>query len=345
MRSILAMAALAFVVLFCTGHAAAAPLVHLSPSASGSGFLPAVSPSQGTASGITDGRMFTGWFGAATSPRVFSPATNIQPYMTWSTPQNVGAFRVWQDAASDWNRLMIDVLAPGGNPTVEGDWLNQYDSGTGLTGVAANFQEVALSAGVSTQGVRIRAFTTGGDTDVGEANVFAPFDGGTLSSYRVFPTSIAASSSEFRPAGEANDANWYNSWLSATPASNPGTDFTYDLNYAGGKTLSALGITWSTQPGFANVVPASWEILIDTGSGLTSFGTFSKTTAQNGQDRGQYYYDLGIMGGVQQVRLRIPEGADRVSMTEFEAFMIPEPTSAAMLLGLGTFMGLRRVRR
>jgi hypothetical protein len=338
------MAALAFVVLFCTGHAGAAPLVYHSPSASGFGLLPSVSLSQGTASGIADGRMFTGWFSGATSPRVFSPATNLQPYMTWSSPQTVGAFRVWQDAASNWDRLMIDVLAPSGNPTVEGDWVNQYDSGTGLVGVPANFQEFAMTA-VVTQGVRVRAFTTGGDTDVGEANVFGNL-GGTLSSFRKFPTSIAASSSEFRPAGEANDANWFNSWLSATPGSNPGSDFTYDLNYAGGQNLSALGITWSTQPGFANVVPASWEILIDTGSGLTSFGTFSKTTAQNGQDRGQYYIDLGgMIGGVQQVRLRIPEGADRVSMTEFEAFMIPEPTSAALLLGLGAFVGLRRARR
>ena len=108
--------------------------------------------------------------------------------------------------------------------------------------------------------------------------------------------------------------------------------------------LQGLAITWAPQAGFA-ALPTSRELLADTGAGLTTLGTFAPTTAQNGAIRGQNYYDIGLLSGVTQIQLRIPESATGgvgVSVVEFEAFLdIPEPATAA-LAGSAALLLLRR---
>src|SRR5688572_20070415 len=227
---------LMLMLALCTASTAEATVVNLATTATGFGLLPVIVLNQGTAAGIADGALFS-WFGPVTSPRTFT-GTSIQPYMTWASAQNVRIIRAHRDASGDWDRFMIDTLV-GANPAIEGNWVNRYDSGPGLAVPASRFQDVDLGTTYSTLGVRVRSFRPGGDTDVGEVAVFGPQDfAGNLTSLKAAPTSFAASSTEHRAPNLAVNDDWYDSgWLSHNTTVNPGTDFTYDLFFAGGQDI------------------------------------------------------------------------------------------------------------
>jgi len=326
-------------------------VTNLNNTATTFGLTPSVALNQGSAAGIADGTMWAWAHGASASPRIYaSPAQNLQPWMTWATDQEIRMVRVWEDdeiAGHAYDRLRLDVLVGTLDPTIEGNWSNVYDSGTGQF---IKFRDIDLGATYTMRGLRIRAdITASTDINVGEVAVFNELPkGGTLTTRRVFPSSIAGSSTGFSlgPNG-ANDAIWFTRWIGDTPASNPGSDYTYDLNF-NNATLDTLSLTFANQGG-VSAIPSSWELLMDTGTGLSSLGTFNATTAQNGQTRGQYYISLGSrVSGVSHIQLRVPEanlaGGLALSLVEFEAFnVIPEP-SMAVLLALGGLVLWRRHR-
>jgi hypothetical protein len=277
------------------------------------------------------------WSSDITSPRSFT-ATNIQPYMTWATPQNIASVRVWADVDSKkFDRLIIETLNPGGNPAVDGDWTVRVDTGTGIN---ADFRDIYLGGTFSTTGLRVRAFSAAADINVGEVAVFGPLGidrTSTLTDLRVLPTAWAASSTNgANAASRATDGLWTKSpgghWLSDTSANNPGSDFILDMTMPNA-IVTALSVTFAGVSGLSNV-PSSWEIFYDTGGGLTSLGTFTRVGT-----RDQYYIDLGMtLIGVRSFRVRVPESAvvQGVSIMEFEAFnlTVPEPAAVGALLPL-----------
>ena len=336
------------VILALGAGPAGATVVNLSTTATGFGLLPDTSPlSQGTVAGIANGQMFDWASTSGTSPREFA-LSNLQPYMTWGSDQQVRTVRVWSDVSTTYDRVRIDTLTPGGTATVEGDWINRYDSGTGL---GQRFQDVDLGSTYTTRGVRTRVDKTTADINVGEVAVFNPLDlGGTLTAARVFPTSVAASSVGFGAvAANASNTtvNWYNRWLGGTPAANPGSDYTYDMFFTNA-ALDAVSLTFARQCGISEI-PSSWELLVDTGSGLTSLGTYTTTVAQDGNTRGMYYLNIGSLQGVDQLRLRVAEanvpGGLAVGLMEFEALhTIPEPCTT-ILLATGALLLCRQRRK
>ena len=341
--------AAACVLYVATGWSYAG-VVNLNDTATGFGLTPVIGLNQGSAAGIADGTMYSWVITIAASPRNWSGATNIQPWITWPSDQQIRTVRVWEDrdaGGGSYDRLRIDRLDTGGSTAVEGagGWLNVYDSGTGQS---IQFSDVDLGATYTTRGLRVRVDKTTTDVNVGEVAVFGPLPlGGTLTSLRVFPTNVVASGVEYGGAAGANNVNWFDRWQVGATV-NPDPDFWYDMFFANAK-LDAVSLTFAQQ-GVHGAVPTSWELLADTGSGLTSLGTFSRTTAQNGQIDGVYYINIGSLSGVNQIRLRVPEantGGNGLALMEFEAFQtepIPEPGTVG-LLALGAGLALFRRRR
>jgi hypothetical protein len=258
---------MAAVVLGCGLQAAVeANIVNLAPSANAVGMQP-VGPAfgQGTINGINDGVSYN-WLtsvGGTPSPRYLSGTgiTNFQPYMTWATPVEIGSVRIWNDyeapgggGAQRFDRLVIDTLASGGNPAVEGDWINRVDTGTGLN---KEFADLSLGGVFTTTGLRVRVFTAAPDIAVGEIAVFSSPT--TLNSRRVFASSTASSSFQ-SPGGTSLNSSLVNDgdyslntpstrWLSAGPGSNPGNDYTLDLIFAQPVPLSGAAVTFAQQGG------------------------------------------------------------------------------------------------
>jgi len=304
-------------------------VVNLAESASGTGLLPVVALSQGSPNGIRDGGMFD-WFNGASSPRNFS-LTNLQPYMIWSALQDVRLVRAWGDVGNTYDRIRIDTLT-GTDPTQEADWVNRYDSGTGL---GQRFVDVDLGASYSTQGVRVRVDKAAVDVNVGEVDVFSALPvTGTLTANLVPATGATASSSEYGAPGDAIDGSWYgNRWMGASPAANPDPSYWLQASYDNAD-VSLISLTFCAQGNYS-VVPRTYTLELEDGSGWHTIGTFNRPD----DVRQHFYHDLGTSYfGVQNIRVSALEGADldgfRLALQEIEAFdviFIPEPATAAIL--------------
>ena len=327
--------------------ASQAAVLNLAESASATGLNPIVSLNQGSAGGIRDGIM-NNWGGAVTSPRIFSGATNLQPYMTWSSTQSVSSVRVWRDTpltGGTYTQIYVDVLNAGGNPAVNGDWTQVYDSGS-IT--STQFLDMDLGGSYNTTGIRVRTnIGSAGDINVGEVAAFGG-QPGTLSSYRIFPTTTTASSVQgANVASLASNNVWQNSlWVGAAPGTNPGNEYFLDLNFSTGTTLNAASLSFVQGAGFAQLATGTFKLQYSTigSSSFLDIGTYSISGT-----RQQYYYDFGsTLSNVDVLRF----WADETSysslgpgVSEFEAFnVVPEP-STALLSVLGIGLVLLRPRR
>ncbi len=342
-RSFLAAAAIAV-----SADPAQATITNLAQGASGAGVLPSISLDQGTAAGIFDSSMYS-WYGllGASSPRNFT-ATNIQPYLTWANDQTVRTVRVWFDYTNvnpfQFDRLVIDSLT-GSDPTQEGSWTTRLDTGSGL---AARFADLNLGSTVVTKGLRVRAFKSTADVNVGEVAVFGPDaipNYTTLTAAKVIPTNVVASSFRFRPASQGANGDWFDGgWLADTNGANPGTDYTLDLQF-GNAEINGVSVTFAPQGGYAGL-PTNYSIQVqyENTSNFVNLGTFATVGSQL-----QYYLDFGKVSGIRTLRLDVPESQVpsnlSVAVIEFEPFFVPEP-SGVMLVGLaGLMVALRRRAR
>ena len=301
-------------------------LTNLAMSASNFGFQP--NPGtlfQGSAAGIADGSEWDpDWWGGVTSPRINTAGiTNMQPYMTWNTPVTLQYIRVFEDVAggsTNYDRVMIDTLAPGGSPTNEVSWINRKDTGTGFNSrlLNANF-----GSPVTTTGVRVRAFIPTGSSDinVGEVQVFPPQPQPmAIFKPNVIPSNAVSNSvnTTYTTVSQAIDGNYGSRWMSQTPAIFGGSTYTLDITYTGQKPINGISILFASQSGWSNL-PTQWSLLANTGGGFQTLGNFTPNGSQI-----YYFYSLptAILGQNTTIRLAVPASAvtNGVAVTEFEAY-------------------------
>jgi hypothetical protein len=346
------MVLLAAAVLAVSANAAVTDF-NLATYATGFGIQSNAPLTQGAASGVADRLQWQDWSAGwnaipFNSPTVTNSTGKLGVYMTWSSDTAVRTVRVLRDISHTYDEIYVDTLNAGGNATNDADWTVR-SSNTGLANVP--YYNIELANSYTTRGVRVRVHNTASDinrTSIGEIAVYSTLGlagTGTINTLRVAPSSVTASSVSLwgTPASFANDTNWTTRWLSAVPTSNPGTDYTYSMNFSSGKSIGGVQMIINQQLGFAEY-PSTWELLVDQGSGLSNILTVAKPTTSY---RELHCYDFGqIYTGVTQLQFRCAESAvtNGVGLIEFEALYIPEPGSLLLLLGAGALLALRRRR-
>jgi len=358
------MKAMLWVFILVLGAAGVAPAVtvsefNLANSVSGWGNFAPIT--QGNNANVTDATLFWNNNQVNMGP-TRGDGTNISPYVTWSSAQTVGTVRVWAEDFRGYFRqwlyhqLKVDTLVgPASGAGTEANWVTRYTSATGLN---TGFVDCALGGDFVTYGVRVQAFKTTNDINVGDIAIFTSLKSGTtLTDARARPTSIATSGDWFsdqqRRSWLATNGAWHDGgWLSQPPVTNAGTNITLTLNYTAATNIGGFSVYWWAQPTYSSV-PTNWELWADTGSGLAQLGTFSRSTAANGQMRLNYNYTFDqLLAGVTQLELRVREdqvvSTLGINMVEFEAFnsiLVPEPASTLLLVVGGTALMLARRRR
>jgi hypothetical protein len=367
-----AMVSICIVAAACAAHlrAATTPVVNVSPFATQSGLTPDATLNQGnfaTSSpgktrGIFDRDMF-GWTGNVTSPRIFG-ASSMQPYLEWSSAQSIETVRVIDDLSGGYNRIIVDTLHGTGDPTVEGNWVQRVDTGTGFTqGGTINqnrLVDLHLGSTITTTGVRVRASKIANDISVGEVEAFAPLvNHQTLTQRRRQPNSTAASST--RGGTSSNFANQFSDrWLSRHVTENAGTEFTLDYNYTTPQHLDMLAISFreenlaSDLDGSLTVryrIPTQWTIAANMGSGFVDVKSFTVETNVVGDNATRYYLDLPSLFNVTAIRLKVQESnltdsGTGLAVSLMEVFDVPEPAGAITVVTLaGLGLSRRRQRR
>jgi hypothetical protein len=335
--------------LIASENLTASVLTNLAFSANAAGDSTGGGYNQGTDAGIYNGQIWrlsdAGW--AGTSPRYFF-GTQIEPWMTWASPQSIREVVVYGDAGESisttstgrYSRLIIDTLNTGGNPNVAGDWTQVYDSGPGVN---VHHSFIDLGTNYVTSGLRVRASKDTVDIDIGEVAVFSsPFGS------KVIPSSVTASStypgypSAIDPAYAANgrytdfDIFYGNKrWISAAPGSNPGTDYTFTLNFSTPTNLNQATLAFIHQTA-VDTLPSSWMLEYSSGAGYTTVENGSPILSGTGIDSFFYYYEFATITNVTAFRLTVPESAlpgsePHVGLREFEVFYVPEPGMATLV--------------
>jgi len=328
--------------------AQAIPITNLAQSSNAQGIF-GPSLTGGQAGGIID-RSIWGFNGIVTSPRVNN--TYVQPYLTWSSDQNVRILRILNDTfAATYDRLIVDTLNTGGNPTNNADWTQRFDTGAGLANPGPF--DLNLGATYSTRGVRVRANRSGlsGDFAFGEMEVYTGFPvSGTLADNRIsVPTANYSASSTLGGTSPGFAGQWNDRWLSQSQVNNGGSAFTLDRHFTTATNVTNLSLAFANKnDNGVRVVPTSWDIFVKTTGNATwtLAGTYTSSNSNLATPATWYYLDLPGLYNVTDLRVSVPfssVGSDAIGIHYTEAFNLPEP-SAALFAG-GAVVGMMARRR
>jgi hypothetical protein len=261
-----------------------------------------------------------------------------------------------------YNRVIVDTLHGTGDPTIEANWVQRVDTGTGFTqggNINTNrLVDLHLGSMITTTGVRVRASKVGTDISVGEVEAFVPLvNNQTLTQRRRLPTSTAASST--RGGTSPNFANQFSDrWLSRHVTENAGSEFTLDYNYSTPQHIDMLAISFKEEnlasdlDGSLTVryrIPTQWTIAANMGSGFVDIKSFAVETNSVGDNATRYYMDLPSLFNVQAIRLKVNEAnltdsGTGLAVSLMEAFDVPEPAGAITVVTLAG-LGLWRRRK